>query len=349
MFNHYKAVLGLTPLCYIRHAYATMNKKTSPNKIFCLFILATTIILNACNSNNNSSKSNNRSIKTDESVKPTFKQHWGKGFTEVRRTFKNGLSFSDYGYQLEPDWRLTFLSDDSVNIYNPATKTWGNAPILFDHDSIFNIAWSYLRLKKQTRDSIIFQVMKVRGRILTRNESVVYMTLYSNDYIKNVLHTTADSLIHPSRKDSLFVQQMVKKANADTSKAFAGRQPTVLKSRNKLCSITRETTSEENREESGLLADYLLPEFDAVIKNAYEDFSYSFTVLVDAKGKLLFVRSINFSFAEFEEQTNKTLRAIVNGYLTAYLDVTPASTLGMPHSSIVIMHVKGIKGSKKGI
>jgi hypothetical protein len=68
--------------------------------------------------------------------------------------------------------------------------------------------------------------------------------------------------------------------------------------------------------------------------------------LVDAKGKLLFVRSINFSFAEFEAQTNKTLHAIVDGYLTAYLDVAPASTLGLPHSSIVIMHVKGIKGKK---
>jgi predicted nuclease of predicted toxin-antitoxin system len=323
-----------------------MNNISFSNKIPCLFILfAAAIMLNACNSNDKKGGNNNSSNnKVDESVKPTFKQHWGKGFTEIRRTFKNGLSFSDYGYQLEPDWRLTFLSDDSVNIYNPATKTWGNAPILFDHDSIFNIAWSYLRLKKQTKDSIIFQVMKVEGRILTRDQSVVYMTLYANDYIKNVLHTTADSLIHPSRKDSLFVQQMVKKANADTSKAFAGRQPAEFKSRNKLCTITRETTTAENRKESGLLADYLLPEYDVVIKNAYEDFSYSFTVLVDAKGKLLFVRSINFSFAEFEAQTNKTLRAIVNGYLSAYLDVTSASTLGLPHSSIVIMHVKGIKG-----
>ncbi|MDB5287300.1 MAG: hypothetical protein JWR05_2249 [Mucilaginibacter sp.] len=320
-----------------------MNKITSNNIFYFFILLVTAVTLNACNSSSSSSHHNNSST---EAVKPTFKQHWGKGFTEVHRTFKNGLSFSDYGYQLEPDWRLTFLSDDSVNIYNPATKTWGHAPILFDHDSIFNIAWSYLRLKKQTKDSIIFQVMKVEGRILTRDQSIVYMTLYSDDYIKNVLHTNAESLIHPSRKDSLFVQQMVKKANADTSKAFAGRQPATFKPRNKLCTINRKTTSAENKKESGLLADYLLPEYDVVINNAYEDFSYSFTVLADEKGKLFFVRSINFSYAEFEARTNKTLRAIVNGYLTGYLDVTPASTLGMPHSSIVIMHVKGIKGKK---
>jgi hypothetical protein len=323
-----------------------MNKITLTNIFYLFMLLVTAVTLNACNSSGSSSHNKSNTNSSTESVKLTFKQHWGKGFTEVRRTFKNGISFSDYGYQLEPDWRLTFLSDDSVNIYNPATKTWGHAPILFDHDSIFNIAWSYLRLKKQTKDSIVFQVMKVEGRVLTRGQSVVYMTLYSDDYIKNVLHTNAESLIHPSRKDSLFIQQLVKKANADTSNAFAGRQPATFKPRNKLCTITRETTSDENKKESGLLADYLLPEYDVIINNAYEDFSYSFTVLADEKGKLFFVRSINFSFAEFEAQTNKTLRAIVNGYLTGYLDVTPASTLGMPHSSIVIMHVKGVKGKK---
>ena len=311
-----------------------MNRISLKHKILFLFILFTgTVFLNACNSN-----------YKDEPVQPTFKPAWNKGFTEVRRTFKNGVSFSDYGYQLEPEWRLTFLSDDSVNIYNPRTKTWGNAPILFDHDSIYNIAWAYLRLRKQTKDSILFQVMKVEGRVLTRDQSVVYMTLYANDYIKNVLHTSAESLIHPNRKDTLFIQQKVMKANADTANAFAGRQPAVLKSNSNLLTIKRQTTSEENKKQSGLLEDYLLPEYDVVIKNAYEDFSYSFTVCVNEKGKLLFVRSLNFSYPEFAAKTNKILRAIVNGYLTGYLNVTPGATLGMPHSSIVVMHVSGLKG-----
>ncbi|WP_374949157.1 hypothetical protein, partial [Mucilaginibacter sp.] len=105
-----------------------------------------------------------RTIESDKSVKPTFKQHWGKSFTEVKRTFKNGIAFSEYGYQLQPEWRFKFLNDDSVNIYNPVNKTWGNAPMQFDHDSIFNIAWAYMRLQKQTKDSIQFQVLKVEGR-----------------------------------------------------------------------------------------------------------------------------------------------------------------------------------------
>lgn len=298
--------------------------------------------LSACNNGSKKPKVY-RTIAGDESVKPTFKPQWGQSFTEVKRTFKNGISFSDYGYQLEPEWRFKFLNDDSVNIYNPANKSWGNAPMQFDHDSIFNIAWAYLRLRKQTKDSIIFQVLKVEGRLLTRDESVVYMTLYNNNYIKNVLHTTAEKLIHPSRRDTIFIQRMAAQANADTAKAFAGRVPAVLEPRSPLITINQESTSAENKKESGLLADYLLPEYDVVIKNAYQDFSYSFTMTIDDKGKLYFKKNRNFSFDEFEAQTNKVLRAIVDGYLSAYLKVTPASTLGIPHSSVVVMHVKGLK------
>ncbi|MBD1393260.1 hypothetical protein [Mucilaginibacter glaciei] len=320
-----------------------MNNILSRNNIYLLLVLVLTITtFNSCNNGPEKGKVY-RTIESDESVKPTFKPQWGQNFTEVKRTFKNGISFSEYGYQLEPEWRFKFLNDDSVNIYNPVNKTWGNAPMLFDHDSIFNIAWAYMRLRKQTKDSIIFQVLKVEGRKLTRDESVVYMTLYNNDYIKNVLHTTAEKLIHPSRKDTVFIQQMVAKANADTAKAFAGRVPAVLVPKSPLITISRESTAAENKKESGLLADYLLPEYNVVIKNAYEDFSYSFTMTIDDKGKLLFKKNRNFSFTEFETQTNKVLRAIVDGYLSAYLKGTPATTLGMPHSSVVVMHVKGIK------
>lgn len=320
-----------------------MNNNFSRNNIQRLLLLLIAVItFNACHNDNKKGKVY-RTIAGDESVKPTFKPQWGKGFTEVKRTFKNGISFSDYGYQLEPEWRLSFLSDDKVNIYNPANNTWGNAPVLFDHDSIFNIAWAYLRLRKQAKDSLVFQVLKVEGRELTRDESVVYMTLYSNDYIKNVLHTIPKTLIHPSRKDTAYIQQMVNKANADTAKAFAGRIPVTFIPKSPLATIKRESTADENKKESGVLADYLLPEFDVVINKAYEDFSYSFTMTVDDKGKLLFKKNRNFSFAEFEAKTNKVLRSIVDGYLSAYFKVTPASTLGMPHSSVVVMHVKGVK------
>ena len=45
---------------------------------------------------------------------------------------------------------------------------------------------------------------------------------------------------------------------------------------------------------------------------------------------------------EFEERTKKNIRAIIVGYLAAYLKVTPGRTLSMPHCSIIILHVTGI-------
>jgi hypothetical protein len=148
-------------------------------------ILALVFLLNACGG----PKKNKiyTSIQNDESVKPTFMPVKGIRYTEVRRNFKNGVAFNEDGYQLEPEWRFSFLSDDSVNIYNPKRKMFVNAPVLFDHDSLFNIAWSWMRLRKLTRDSISFQIMKVEGRSLMRDQSVVYMTLYADDYIKNKL------------------------------------------------------------------------------------------------------------------------------------------------------------------
>ncbi|TWR27555.1 hypothetical protein FPZ43_13875 [Mucilaginibacter pallidiroseus] len=278
-------------------------------------------------------------------VIPSFKAVWGRGYTEVRRNFANGISFGDYGYQLEPEWRLSFPSDDSVTIYNPKRKMFVTAPVMFDHDSIFNIAWSWMKLRKLTKDSILFQVMKVENQALLREKSVVYMKLYANDYIKNVLHTTPAELIKPNKHDTAYIIDKVAKANADTANAFAGRQMVELKSKSPLVTVVRKNLTEENKTQSAIPSDYMLPEFNISIKNAYEDFSYSFTAVVDQNGRILFRKSLNFAYEEFEESTNKVIRAITDGYLKAYLKVTPGSTLGMPHSSVVILHVSGTKKS----
>ena len=58
----------------------------------------------------------------------------GIGYTEVKRTFDNGLSFSPVGFQLVPEWRITFIKD-SVNIFSPKKNRFLNAPVVFDHDS----------------------------------------------------------------------------------------------------------------------------------------------------------------------------------------------------------------------
>src|ERR1700709_2565378 len=52
-------------------------------------------------------------------TKNLLKQIKGIHFTEVKRVFDNGLSFSPVGYQLTPEWRISFPSVDSVTIYSP--------------------------------------------------------------------------------------------------------------------------------------------------------------------------------------------------------------------------------------
>lgn len=309
-----------------------------------ILLLSVLALLSACKGTGGK-KDPKLGNQTDEkgNVIPSFKSVWGRGYTEVRRNFANGISFGDYGYQLEPEWRFTFPSDDSVTIYNPKRKMFVTAPVQFDHDSLFNIAWSWMRLRKISKDSIVFQVMKVENQALLREKSVVYMTAYANDYIKNVLHTTPAELIKPNKRDTAYIRNKVAKADADTANAFAARQAVQLKSKSPLVKVERLNLTEERKTESAISDDYMLPEFNVSIKNAYEDFSYSFTAVVDQKGAIYFKKSINFAYEEFEESTNKIIRAITAGYLKAYLDVTPGTTLGMPHSSVIILHVTGRK------
>ncbi|MEO7211343.1 hypothetical protein [Mucilaginibacter sp.] len=310
-------------------------------KFSILTVLALAFLLSACGG----SKKNKvyTSIQADESVKPSFMPVKGIRYTEVRRAFKNGVSFNNDGYQLEPEWHLSFLSDDSVNIYNPKRKMFVNAPILFDHDSLFNVAWSWLRLRRLSRDSIIFQVMKVKGRKLMRDSSVVYMTLYADDYIKNKLHTDAAALMKPTKADTLFIQKKAALASKDTAKAFSARDQAVLKSKTPLLTIKQIDPIAEDDQREGMNQDYMLPEYNITIKKAYDDFKYAFSVRIDADGSMHFLRSVNFMYEEFVASSNRAMKGIVDGYFKAYLNVTPGSTLGIPHSSFIIVNVVGVK------
>jgi hypothetical protein len=332
-------VLCLNSLSYLRHCMMYTYLKN--NKFSLLIVLSLAFLLNACGGG----KKNKiyTSIQADESVKPSFMPVKGVRYTEVRRTFKNGVSFNNDGYQLEPEWRLSFLSDDSVNIYNPKRKLFVNAPVLFDHDSLFNIAWAWVRLRKLHRDSILFQVMKVKGRTLMRDSSVVYMTLYADDYIKNKLHTDAAALMKPTKADTLFIQKKATLAGRDTSKAFSARQTAVLVSKTKLLTLERVSSLSDDEKREGVNQEYMLPEYNITIKKAYDDFKYAFSVRIDADGSMHFLRSVNFMYEEFVASSNRAMKGIVDGYFKAYLNVTPGSTLGIPHSSFIIVNVEGIK------
>jgi hypothetical protein len=278
-------------------------------------------------------------------IKPSFKLVHGIRFTEVRRTFKSGVSFSEQGFQLEPNWKFTFLSDDSINIYSPEKKKFFNCPVIFDHDSIFNIAWAWMRVKKVTKDSIKFQVLEVEAKEIFNEKSVVYMTLYSDDYIKNVLHTDSATLVKPTRQDTLYIKHKTQLADGDPKYAFSARTPVTLSSKSPLLSVQKTSVTKDEANNITIADDYLTPEFNIVIHKAYDDFNYPYVILVDSKGQLNFSKSsIDMSMSpEFADKQNHILKAITDGYLKHYLNVTAGTTLGIAHASKILVNVRGIK------
>ena len=315
-----------------------MNTFLNRNKQYFLLLLSLACLaFNACQSSQSSKSAKAKKNKPQ----PTFKPVWGIGYTEVRRTLASGLSFSDQGYQLIPSWRLSFPSDDSVNIYNTQRKLFVNAPVIFDHDSVFNVAWAYLRLKKLSRDSIIFQILKVDDKVIENDKSVVYMALYANDYIRNVLHKDPLNLTYTTGRDTDFIRKKALLARKDMHEAFSATQPAELSSKSPLLTVERLDIPPEDR-----LADepdYMLPQFSIVVHKAYERFNYAFNALIDDQGSIHFVSNAIPLDTVFLNRYNKAIKGIIDGYLKAYLRVKPGSTLGIPHSSRVVINVMGLE------
>jgi hypothetical protein len=306
------------------------------NKIYKgLLLPAACILLNACQQ---------PPKPPAEKPRASFKKVWGRSYTEVRRYFNTGYSFNEKGYELDPNWRLSFPSDDSVNIYNPKRKRFVNAPLLFDHDSVFNVAWAYLRLKMLSKDSIIFQVLRVNGRVIDNEGSTVYMTLYANDYIKNVLHKDPLQIQGFTRRDTLLIQKLTDRARKDPSKAFAARKIAEITSKTPLVKVENVVNDDRaDTDNDGPPIDYLSPEYNITISKAYDDFRYYFTILVDEKGDISFGKPMTPLVPPFSETYPKIMKAITNGYLKAYLKIKPGTTLGIPHTSEVIVNVSGTK------
>lgn len=265
------------------------------------------------------------------------------GFTEVRRSFETGLIFNKDGYQLEPIWEVKFLSDTVAKVLNPDKGIFLDFPVTLDHDSIFNISGTWLKATHVSRDSLIFQVLKVENKTVYYVKSNVFMTLYANDYIKNVLHKTVEEARRPQKRDTAYILDRVAKIEAKPDSFFAGRKPVQFISKNKLATVDKKGIEADVTNKWDKSEEYMFPEYNISIKKAYEDFSYSFWATVDQFGKIHYQKSMIYVFPEFEKSTNKTIRGIVEGYLSTYFDVTPGSTLGMPHTSAIVINVKGTK------
>ena len=288
---------------------------------------------------------NRRGVTTAKPSAPiSFKSIAGINFTEVRRRLSSGLSFDNYGFEAEPGYKITFLKNDSASVYSPDKKAFINFLVFLEQDSIFNVARSYFKMKHMSKDSLILQVLEVQGDTLHLKHSLVYMTFYSNNYIKNVLHTNAETLGKPDRKDTLFIKKKAEIANKTPDSAFAARVPVQLKSRSPQLTVERVDIKPDVLNNFDASDAYMNPEFNITIHKAYEDFSYSFLVFVDDKGQLYFDKSLLDIMPEYKESTIRTLKGIIDGYLKYYLAVTPGTTLGIPHTSAITLNVVGKKG-----
>lgn len=282
--------------------------------------------------------------KINEETPPSFTAIKGIKYTEVKRRFKNGLSFTNQGFQLEPEWNIYFNADDSVRIYSPEKKQYMTYRIFHSHKALFQFAREWFRVKHVSKDSLIFQVMELESRAVMEDLSTITMTLYSDDYIKNVLKTTADKLKNPSKEDSLFIKYRAIQANSDRDSAFAARNPVKLISKSKISSVEKIMPGLDpylghvNRSE-----EYLYPEYLIKIKKAYQDFQYSFSVIVDHNGRMHFKQFLVAVEPEFMENKTKVAKGIIDIYLRNTLEITPGNTLGFPHSSVINLHVVGRK------
>ncbi|MDN3551138.1 hypothetical protein [Mucilaginibacter aquaedulcis] len=311
-----------------------MTRKTI-NALTLIILGIVTVLYAGCNSSANSGNSKKELI--------SFKAFNGINYSEVARRQKNGLSFNEYGYQLEPQWKMKFVSDDSVSIFSPTKNQFINFPLTRGYDSVFNAARSWLKIKKITKDSIIMEILQAKGDMIDIGGSKVYMLFYADDYVKNVLHSDTTILRHPSRKDTLFVKALAEKANQDIKKAFAARQTVQLKSNSPLVTVKQWHTKPDIMNNFDSSDDYLDPTFDINIYKAYQDFSYSFSVFVDNQGQMSYrIPLVDFMGDNDVKQSYiKVSQSIMNTYLKYYLHTIPGSTLGFVHASTITLNVYG--------
>ncbi len=278
----------------------------------------------------------------NEAPPPTFTEVIGIKYSEVHRRFDNGLSFHESGFQLQPEWEIYFSAEDSVKIFSPERQQYMPYRIFHSHKALFHFARDWFRVKHISKDSLILQVMELESRVVKEELSNVYMTLYSQDYIHKVLKTTAEKLREPSRDDSLFMKYRAIQANSDPDSAFAARNPVTLKSKSNILKV--EKTKPVADPYLGYISrseEYLYPEYKIHINKAYQDFQYSFRVIVDHNGKMIFKDFLVGVMPEFLETKTKVAKGIIDVYLKNLIEVRPGNTLGYPHSSVINLNITG--------
>jgi hypothetical protein len=281
--------------------------------------------------------------KKEDPVRLSFLPIKGIRFYEVKRRFSSGLSFNNMGFQQVPSWTMEFVSNDSVLVYSPQRKIMQGFHLLYDHADVYNFAGEWFRIKKVEKDSMNMQRLSLKGQVIAHDmRSDVRMTFYSARYIENILHTTVAALQRPSAADTVYIKRLIKRADANPTQAvaaFAGTDPVRFKPLSKAIQVEKLSTIDK-ASGRGEAYDYLYPEYSVVIHKAYKDFDYSFTAVVDKQGKIHLGKFRN-DMPEYYEQRKKVLEGIITIYLKNLLKTTPATTLGLAHSSEITLDVAG--------
>ena len=273
----------------------------------------------------------------------------GIRFYEAKRRFKNGLSFNSFGFQHEPTWIVEFKAPDTMLAYSPEKQGMEAFYLQYDHGQVYNFAREFFRAISITKDSLVLQRLQVNGIVIADNDDVrsyVYCTFYSKDYIENKLKTTIGELQKPTKADTTFIKTLAAKTNKDPGNAdlaFAARQPAVFLPNSKNVSVEKISTIDELNKRSAAV-DYLYPLYRMQINKSYKEFNYSFSVIVDSKGKL-HVNSVTGVMKEDVAPRKRLLQGITDVYLQNLFIIKPGTTLGIPHSSEVNLVLIGKTGS----
>lgn len=295
------------------------------------------LLISSCTTNSKEGKKTTGRLSFDSIM--------GIKYYEVKRRFSTGLSFNELGFQQEPTWIIQFKDHDSIQAYSPQKKRMQSFFLHYDHGDVYNFAKEWFRIKTISKDSLVFQRLHLTGREISKDiRSDVNITWYAEDYIKNALKTTPEALQRPTKADTLYIKSISEKSNrnpGNIDSAFAGREPVQLIPSSKIIKVKKISTVDKlvGRTES---YDYLFPRYRIDITNAYDNFGYEFSAVVDEKGKI-YLGKFRTDSPENYEPRRKTLEAIINVYLQNLLTVIPGKTLGIPHSSEINLIVTGRK------
>ncbi len=275
-----------------------------------------------------------------------FGDQKGIHFTEVRRAFHSGLVFDGQGYQLEPSWKMYFVADDSVMVFSPKMKRYYGFHVYFDHDSVFNMVDAWFKLKKLAADSVVLEALRVENKVISDEEGAkVLLTFYSDQHIKKKDTSRIKAMGLPGRKDTLFIKERSRLANQTIDSAFSATSPVLLRSLTPLVKVEKVKSESTPLNKIDPSVDYLYPEYNIAISKAYEDFDYSFSVFVDQKGVMHFRKSNIPYSSEYKATYEQVMKGIMTGYLQHYLDITPGNTLGISHTTAVLLNVTGKKAA----